>query len=930
MQILRSLPRRDKISAQLHTTMQLHPIPIIWLKGMCAGRPPKNPSSHTEFPLHDEKERLNLTSIKLTIIGAQAWAEVSGPLTSGMVGLPVTIEYDEAWDGLTKNLVCRCSPWGSDQGTVRTILNVDQTAVVAHEVMQAGQYLHLGVEGFREDGTLVIPTTWARCEEAIRYGATGEADPSADPTLPMWNQLQAQIEQINRDGITQEKLDEIYGCVEAAAHSATRAERAMDNSIASSNFATRSMNSAAEFATQAEESEKNAQTYASSAANIANGALQAQRAAEAAAERAEAAAAPGGASGVLETVPDNNLLDVSAAVTSFVDSTGATVTGSFSNYIPVRKGLRYVTNMAPTNFCWFDRDKQHLSTKFYTSSPKILEPEQDGFLLVRLPANASGSLVLEGTDIDAYRPEHPRLKPELLPNPWAGKRCLVVADSNGEYVRPGFAELVTRDLEMVLHNISAGGQTITGGMAQLDTVGGEFDLVLVMLGTNDQGYNNTLGAIDDTTGSYYANLKLMIAKLKAKFPTSVVVMMTMFKRTAVGSEAGNNADGFWINGQGLTTEDYRDAVIEVCGLYSIPCIDLYNTIDLRTEADRKLWALAVGDGTHPNALAHAVKIAPVVKAGILAHTPYVFPAWSENTPDVPVEPEAPDEPVTYTITNNLTKVTTSNSASSVTSGTAYTARLTAADGYAIDAVTVTMGGADVTADSYADGIVSISAVTGNITITASAVVSEEPDDGSPKLIHAWGTGVFDASLEDTVGNYDLTFWNEGHGIDGTAAMALQPGQSFSVRSKVARKTNLYRTQHHVHSGRSMTFEGVIGAEDRTGRFKLGLENSPNTGYQPNAYVTFVYLTANAADALSEKIVGTKPVPLDGTVEIAMTWDAETSTVRVYQDGELIGEQVTTVPLKFDGFRIQANYHTDEQAGSCPAEYVEIYRGVAEI
>ena len=215
---------------------------------------------------------------------------MAGPLTSGMVGLPVTIEYDEAWDGLTKNLVCRCSPWGSDQGEVRTILNVDQTAVVAHEVMQAGQYLHLGVEGFREDGTLVIPTTWARCEEEIRYGANVDADPSADPTLPMWNQLQAQIEQINRDGITQEKLDEINGCVEAAAHSATRAERAMDNSIASSNFATRSMNSAAEFANQAEKSEKNAQTYASSAANIANGALQAQRAAEAAAERAVAAA----------------------------------------------------------------------------------------------------------------------------------------------------------------------------------------------------------------------------------------------------------------------------------------------------------------------------------------------------------------------------------------------------------------------------------------------------------------------------------------------------------------------------------------------------------------------------------------------------------------------------------------------------------------
>ena len=73
---------------------------------------------------------MNLASIKLTVTGAQAWATVTGPLTSGMVGLPVTIEYDETWDGLTKNLVCRCSPWGSNDGEVRTILNVGKTVAL--------------------------------------------------------------------------------------------------------------------------------------------------------------------------------------------------------------------------------------------------------------------------------------------------------------------------------------------------------------------------------------------------------------------------------------------------------------------------------------------------------------------------------------------------------------------------------------------------------------------------------------------------------------------------------------------------------------------------------------------------------------------------------------------------------------------------------
>lgn len=82
-----------------------------------------------------------MTSINLMLIGAQAWASVDGPLTSGMVGIPVTIEYDQAWDGLTKNLMCRCSPWGSNEGNIRTILNVEENATVAHEVMQAGMYL---------------------------------------------------------------------------------------------------------------------------------------------------------------------------------------------------------------------------------------------------------------------------------------------------------------------------------------------------------------------------------------------------------------------------------------------------------------------------------------------------------------------------------------------------------------------------------------------------------------------------------------------------------------------------------------------------------------------------------------------------------------------------------------------------------------------
>jgi len=146
-----------------------------------------------------------LTSILLTVTGAKAFASVSGPLTSGMVGIPVAIQYDGVWDGLTKNLVCRCGQWGPDRGETRTVLGVGESATVAHEVMQAGMRLYLGIEGCSADGELVIPTTWADCG-MIFHGANADADPSADPKLSVWAQLQAEIERVRQNPAAIEQL----------------------------------------------------------------------------------------------------------------------------------------------------------------------------------------------------------------------------------------------------------------------------------------------------------------------------------------------------------------------------------------------------------------------------------------------------------------------------------------------------------------------------------------------------------------------------------------------------------------------------------------------------------------------------------------------------------------------------------------------------
>ena len=74
----------------------------------------------------------------------------------------------------------------------------------------------------------------------------------------------------------------------------------------------------------------------------------------------------------------------------------------------------------------------------------------------------------------------------------------------------------------------------------------------------------------------------------------------------------------------------------------------------------------------------------------------------------------------YRVTNNLANVTTSNINETVMQGDAYSAILNIVGDYSDMYVSVLMGGVDVTADVYADGVINIPNVSGDIEITAVA------------------------------------------------------------------------------------------------------------------------------------------------------------------------------------------------------------------
>ena len=77
---------------------------------------------------------------------------------------------------------------------------------------------------------------------------------------------------------------------------------------------------------------------------------------------------------------------------------------------------------------------------------------------------------------------------------------------------------------------------------------------------------------------------------------------------------------------------------------------------------------------------------------------------------------------TWSITNSLTHCATSNISPRVLKGGSYYATITASAGYTLTGATVsvTMGGTDVTSTAYANGVVNIAAVTGNVVINISA------------------------------------------------------------------------------------------------------------------------------------------------------------------------------------------------------------------
>lgn len=120
----------------------------------------------------------------------------------------------------------------------------------------------------------------------------------------------------------------------------------------------------------------------------------------------------------------------------------------------------------------------------------------------------------------------------------------------------------------------------------------DLDIVTVFGGTNDYASQIPIGTNDDTSGSTFKGaLNILCEGLLSKYVSKRLGFITPIHRARE-----DNA---------IPLIDYVNAIKEICGLYGIPVLDLYNTSTICCVADENSNGLLL-DGLHPSDTGHEV------------------------------------------------------------------------------------------------------------------------------------------------------------------------------------------------------------------------------------------------------------------------------------------------------------------------------------
>ena len=130
-----------------------------------------------------------MEKIKFRVTGNQIEVlERPAVITAGTVGLEAEFTFDSQWDRLSKILVFKAG-----EKVVATALAGNTHSVPWEVLEKPNQWLCVGVYGANGEGSVVIPTLWAKVA-VIHTGTEPEGDPALEPSAPIWQEAVALAE----------------------------------------------------------------------------------------------------------------------------------------------------------------------------------------------------------------------------------------------------------------------------------------------------------------------------------------------------------------------------------------------------------------------------------------------------------------------------------------------------------------------------------------------------------------------------------------------------------------------------------------------------------------------------------------------------------------------------------------------------------------
>ena len=138
-----------------------------------------------------------------------------------------------------------------------------------------------------------------------------------------------------------------------------------------------------------------------------------------------------------------------------------------------------------------------------------------------------------------------------------------------------------------------------------------------------------------------------------------------------------------------------------------------------------------------------------------------------------------EDSTTYTITNNLTNCSNSNSVIRIEKNSSYTGTITANNRYTLigATVTITMGGVDITSTVYSEGNINIESVIGDVVITISAKVNSTSfsEQDNVKILDLSSTALLNSKY-NTSGEQETSTGS----VISTTSINVKPSTTYTV------------------------------------------------------------------------------------------------------------------------------------------------------